>query len=319
MTFKLTKLFIRTFTVVFLFFLFQTTAFAQTFSCPPESHSYIIIENTEPTETENGVITYQCEICGSIYYETVFAYGHRWSEWKTVKEPTCTENGISERVCNVEVAHKETSSIPALGHDYIITIKEATCTEDGKKIYTCSTCGISYSEKYGSAFGHTFIEKVTSDASCEKTGEITHTCSTCGYSYTTETPALSHNYSEWITDKPAEPGKDGSKYKECLNGCEIIIRETIPALAETVSELPKETLSPTPKATEIPIQNTPAFGALEITTTAVNIGLIGFFFVILSGEFAFLLWRKKKLKEQKEKEKEIERNYFNEEDNYDFI
>lgn len=318
MIYKLTKFLFTAFFMASLLLVLNLNAFAQTVICPPESHNYIVIESTEPTETENGTITYKCEICDSIYRETVYAYGHRWSEWKTIKNPTCTESGISERVCDITVSHREVSVIPALGHNYTYTITEPTCTTDGKKTYTCKTCGDTYEEKHGFAFGHTFLETVTTAETCEKNGEITHTCSTCGYSYTTETPALSHKYGDWVIEKQAAPGEDGSKYKECLNGCGNVIHERISALAESTS--PKPTDSPTPAPTiEEPDSAKPAFGITEVASTVVNIGLIGIFFAILSGEFAFLIWRKKKTKEQKEKIAKNERDFFSKEDNYDFI
>ena len=34
---------------------------------------------------------------------------HEWSEWKTTKEPTCTEKGVEERVC--ECGEKETQDV----------------------------------------------------------------------------------------------------------------------------------------------------------------------------------------------------------------
>ena len=66
---------------------------------------------------------------------------HEWSEWQTIKEATCTIDGLSERVC--ECGEKETQVITA-GHNFVA----ANCTTPKK----CTKC--AYTE--GSALGHSF-------------------------------------------------------------------------------------------------------------------------------------------------------------------
>lgn len=67
---------------------------------------------------------------------------HRFGDWTTTKEPTCTKAGMKERTCTL-CNHKETEELSPLGHHTeLINVKEATCTEEG---YTgdqvCSVCG----------------------------------------------------------------------------------------------------------------------------------------------------------------------------------
>ena len=45
------------------------------------------------------------------------AHEHSFGEWIVTTEPTCTEDGAKERVC--ECGEKETEVIPALGHDFV--------------------------------------------------------------------------------------------------------------------------------------------------------------------------------------------------------
>ena len=42
---------------------------------------------------------------------------HEFGEWKVVKAPTCSEDGLQERMC--ECYEKETEEIAALGHKEI--------------------------------------------------------------------------------------------------------------------------------------------------------------------------------------------------------
>ena len=111
----------------------------------------------EPTCTTEGVKTYRC-VCGYEKIETIPTLEHEYSEeWKTnsayhwhecskcgekvgrtthtygeytvTKQPTCTETGTKERVCQ-ECGYKQTKTIDALGHTY----------EEGS--YECSVCHI---------------------------------------------------------------------------------------------------------------------------------------------------------------------------------
>ena len=70
------------------------------------------------------------------------AHQHSWSEWTTVKDASCTEDGSERRDCSV-CDHFETRDIDALEHDYSTewTVDvEPTCTEKGSKSHHCSRC-----------------------------------------------------------------------------------------------------------------------------------------------------------------------------------
>ena len=64
-----------------------------------------------------------------------------FGEWTVVKQPTCTQDGSKERVC--ECGEKETEVVPATGHtegDWVTDV-EATCSQAGVKHQVCATCG----------------------------------------------------------------------------------------------------------------------------------------------------------------------------------
>ncbi len=77
------------------------------------------------TCTEAGNSAYwTCDVCGKHFSDAdgkteieedswvVPASGHKWGEWKVVKEASETEEGIEERVCENDNTHKETRVIP---------------------------------------------------------------------------------------------------------------------------------------------------------------------------------------------------------------
>ena len=65
---------------------------------------------------------------------------HKFSDWSVVKEPTCSEEGATERTCSC--GEKETAPIPTLEHTFSeeIVAKEATCAEEGMMVQTCTNC-----------------------------------------------------------------------------------------------------------------------------------------------------------------------------------
>ena len=91
---------------------------------------------------------------------------HSFSNWKTVKEPTCSVEGKREREC--ECGEKETETLKCIAH----TWKSATCTS----AKACSVCGATE----GSPLGHKW-----EDATCTQPKR----CSVCG---TTEGTAQGH-------------------------------------------------------------------------------------------------------------------------------
>ena len=67
---------------------------------PAKSHSYTSQE-VKPTCENQGYTVYRCE-CGETYTDSaVQPTGHVWEDWRTVKEATETEEGLTERACTV--------------------------------------------------------------------------------------------------------------------------------------------------------------------------------------------------------------------------
>ena len=107
-------------------------------------------------------------------------HDHDWSEWETVTEPTCDEDGEQARFCQI-CGEEETEAIPALGHSLkAVAEVPATCKEDGTKAYyACETCGKLFSD----AEGKTEIEEpevIPAGHSLKAVAEVPATCDTAG-------------------------------------------------------------------------------------------------------------------------------------------
>ena len=235
---KKTKLVILQILLVtgFVFCCAATTAFAAAYDCASGIHDYdtVIID---ATETENGSITYTCKLCGYSYVDSIPAFGHIWGAWVVDAEPTCVRQGHEYRVCQHNSEHIQEQNIPATDiHSYVGTVIEPTCTEGGSITCTCQFCGDTYSEDTDAALGHDYSIKAQTPATCENDGTIEYICTRCGDSYTEILPALGHDYGEWITDIPAEEGKEGHRYMVCTRDPSHIIEETLPALPQSESQ-----------------------------------------------------------------------------------
>lgn len=76
------------------------------------------------------------------YKEGSASCTHVYGDWTTIVTPTCTSQGVKEKVCTI-CGKYEIDSIPTLGHiksGWIID-KEATIYTEGKKHKECTICG----------------------------------------------------------------------------------------------------------------------------------------------------------------------------------
>ena len=80
--------------------------------------------------------------------------------------------------------------VPAHTHSYKATVTDPTCTEQGYTTYTCTQCGVSYTDTPTAALGHTWNSgKLTQEMTDEQDGIVTYTCTICGDTKTTILPA----------------------------------------------------------------------------------------------------------------------------------
>ena len=116
--------------------------------------------------------------CGDKYYDKdIVAASHKYGKWTIVLNPTCVEEGLRTRTCEV-CSSVEQDIIPANQtvngepkHKYVVMVKgyEATCTEPGlsDEMY-CSSCGDYQRSKTIPALGHIFDPSSKNKDFCDR-------------------------------------------------------------------------------------------------------------------------------------------------------
>ena len=183
----------------------------------------------EPTETETGIKTYTCTLCGETKTETIPKLTHEHSYKAVVTAPTCTEKGYTTHTCACGDSYVDTY-VDALGHawDNGKVTKEPTETETGVKTFTCTRCGETKTEVIPALSHEHSYKAVVTAPTCTEKGYTTHTCA-CGDSYVdTYVDALGHAWDEGKVTKPATEAEDGVKTFTCTR-CGETKTEVIPA------------------------------------------------------------------------------------------
>lgn len=170
--------------------------------------------------------------------ETDGACQHTNTEYSIEKAATCTEKGLSSKLCSDCGAVLESLELSTVAHtEEIIPGRAATCKAEGltegKRCSVCKT--VLVSQEKVAIIDHTEIIIPSIAATCTKPGYTqSKECSVCGDILVAPiaTPPLKHAESDWIIEKPAEIGIDGSKFTKCTRCGDEINREIIPALEE---------------------------------------------------------------------------------------
>ena len=132
---------------------------------PEHEHSLEYHAAKPVTCTENGNIEYwECSGCRKYFSDEqgeteitdknsviIVTEGHKWGEWETVKQATCTEEGKKERICS-RCSHSETKTIPVKAHTYDGYIKNSE--------YHWQKCSVCQNESEREP--HNFVDGVCS-------------------------------------------------------------------------------------------------------------------------------------------------------------
>ena len=147
------------------------------------------------TCTEEGSKNVYCTEpeCGEYIIETIPMTTHTLGEWTTVREATCSENGLEKRTCTVCGAVIETRVMDKAPHtygDWTITV-DPTCTEAGIETAVCTVCG-EKTVRGVNPLGHDYAEwKVIKESTMTSEGERQAVCTVCGEVKTEIIPKLS--------------------------------------------------------------------------------------------------------------------------------
>lgn len=146
---------------------------------PAHEHKYAVNLTTDPTCTEEGVMTYTCE-CGDTYTEPFPALGHQY-ESETTKEATCIEEGEETFTCTLcGDTYVETIAMTDHTAGKEEVVKEASCTEAGEKAVYCVDCGAELSMEEIPAAGHIpGDQELVRKATLFTEGEAVVKCTVC--------------------------------------------------------------------------------------------------------------------------------------------
>lgn len=199
-------------------------------------HIFIVDKEIAPTCTEPGLTEGKhCLVCDLILIkqETTFTKGHSYGSYKTIKNSTCTAEGLKQRSCSV-CNDIDNAIISKLRHSYSSSYtvdKKATCTTEGSKSKHCtrSGCTATTSVTKISKLAHT-NKTTTAKATISKNGKIITKCTACGtvsktttiyYPKTIKLSSTSYTYNG-KSKTPTVTVKD-SKGKTLKKGTEYIV------------------------------------------------------------------------------------------------
>ena len=152
----------------------------------------------EPTETQTGIRTFTCTVCGETRNEDIPVKEHTHSYTAAVTAPTCTEEGFTTYTCSCGDSYTA-DEVPAAGHTFEVCAgMDPTCTEDGMEEYACVVCwdpSVTYQVTLP-ALGHSWDDgTVTREPTETETGIRTFACEICGETKEETIPVLDHEHS----------------------------------------------------------------------------------------------------------------------------
>lgn len=187
------------------------------------------VQTQAPTCTEEGMLTFTCQICGHSKQEAIAVIEHSYGDWVSTGETHHTHSCLCGAV--EEAEHTWDSGV--------VTV-QATCSERGTKLYTCTGCGETKTtriamkaHKYSNSCdntcnacsyvrrtSHTYQTKWTTNEQ-----EHWHKCKVCGHQGSLE----AHTPGEWIVDVPAGEYSDGEQHRNCSQCGRLLETVVIPA------------------------------------------------------------------------------------------
>lgn len=214
------------------------------------AHKYEWTEWITSDDKTMEVKTGTCLNCGHIVTQTrplpTPEHHHEFGEWIVVKEPTCTEEGITERTC-LECGEKEARVVPKSKHNFggwSAWTPWSTPDKDNiqtrTRTMTCKTCGEQVTETQTRTYippqpGHTHNWTgwtIETPATCETDGLKVNICKKCGEKITQIIKAFGHTWDGGVVTLEPTETSEGVRTYTC-EVCGKTKTETIPRLQHT--------------------------------------------------------------------------------------
>ena len=210
---------------------------------------------TAPTCTEKGVKTYTCSVCKETKTEKIDKTNDHTpgeAQRENVKEATCTKDGSYDEVVRCKVCNKELSrepkTITSPGHqwDEGVVTKEPTCAAEGEKLFTCTVCKETKTEKIDKTNDHTPGEaqrENVKEATCTKDGSYDEVvrCKVCNKELSREPKTITspgHQWDDGVVTTEPKCEEAGVKTYTC-KVCKETKTEAIDATGHTPVEVPE--------------------------------------------------------------------------------
>ena len=154
--------------------------------------------------------------------EVLEAAGHQWDEGVVTIEPTETESGLMTFTCTV-CGETKTKILPDLNHvhSYEAVVTPPTCTEPGFTTYFCPGCEDSYVDSEVAPLGHSETIDPAVEPSCTGTGLTAGShCAVCGVILIPQEsiPATGHHPGPWTVVVEPTGTADGTEERRCPCG-----------------------------------------------------------------------------------------------------
>ncbi len=229
----------------------------------PHNHDWSSwVPNNDATCEIDGTETRRCQRDGCSNVENQIVenskLNHNFGNYISNNDATCEADGTETGTCQREGCGKiDTRTVEGskLGHDFgeWVYNNDATCETDGTETKSCRRSGCDKTEtqtKVDSKLGHNWVngEKLK-DANCVHGAEYRYTCSNdethTKTQFEGDVNPDNHSYGEeWTSNDDATCENDGTKYRDCQNGCGVQDTQTDTGsalghdyeLVETISE-----------------------------------------------------------------------------------
>ena len=182
----------------------------------------------------DGLEARYCHRCQQEETRSVPASGaHEWSDWETLKVPTCIDEGVKARYCQL-CGKEEQATLPPMQHDFQddwYAWKQATCTEAGEEVRFCHRCQQEETRPIPAIGAHEWSDWETLIApTCIDEGVKVRYCQLCGKEEQATLPPMQHDFQDdWYAWKQATCTEAGEEVRFC-HRCQQEETRPIPAI-----------------------------------------------------------------------------------------